>query len=180
LQEKETGVKSSLFKIWGDHRKKTDKKDGTVKWVSKIAEVKDKKYRSKFAQTHGDEANPETEPFDPEVAMRAGEGKKHGRLFVCDGAVDPKTIPSLRQIKGGNTSSSPAVEPRPTPSSIAIDAIRVCSSSLVTYTSFFFYCNIHDLPMTQRRLNWRLRRHRGRRLRPSLLRTSSRWRCSSR
>jgi phosphoribosylaminoimidazole-succinocarboxamide synthase len=23
--------------------------------------------------------------------MRAGEGKKHGRLFVCDGAVDPKT-----------------------------------------------------------------------------------------
>jgi hypothetical protein len=138
LQEKETGVKSSLFKIWGDHRKKTDKKDGTVKWVSKIAEVKDKKYRSKFAQTHGDEANPETEPFDPEVAMRAGEGKKHGRLFVCDGAVDPKTIPSLRQIKGGNTSSSPAVEPRPTPSSIAIDAIRVCSSSLVTYTSFFF------------------------------------------
>ncbi|XP_051227071.1 autonomous transposable element EN-1 mosaic protein [Lolium perenne] len=123
-KEKETGVKSSLFKIWGDQRKKTDKKYGTVKWVSKIAEVKDKKYRSKFAQTHGDEANPETEPFDPEVAMRAGEGEKHGRLFVCDGAVDPKTIPSLRQIKGGNTSSSPAVEPRPTPSSIAIDPIR--------------------------------------------------------
>ncbi|KAK1661689.1 hypothetical protein QYE76_049848 [Lolium multiflorum] len=37
-KEKETGVKSSLFKIWGDHRKKTDKKDGTVKWAELEAE----------------------------------------------------------------------------------------------------------------------------------------------
>jgi hypothetical protein len=34
-----------LFKIWGDKRKKMDKKDGTMKWVSKIAEAKGKKYR---------------------------------------------------------------------------------------------------------------------------------------
>jgi hypothetical protein len=64
--------------------------------VRKIAEAKDKKYRAKYVETHDTEANPETKPFDPEVAMHAGEGNKHGHLFVCDGAVDPKTIPSLR------------------------------------------------------------------------------------
>jgi hypothetical protein len=105
--------------------------------------------------------------------MHAGEGKKHGRLFVCDGAVDLKTIPSLRQINRGKTSSSPAIEPHPSPLSIAIDTIRVCSPSLVIYTSFHvFHCNIHDLWMTQRRLNWRLRRHRGNRPMPSLLSSS--------
>lgn len=170
MQDKEIGSTASLFKIWGDNRKKKDKKDGTMKWVSEIAEAKDKAYRAKYAQIHGPEANPDIEPFDPEVAMRAGEGKKHGRLFVCDGAVDPKTIPSLRQINRGKTSSSPAVEPRPTPSSIAIDGIRVCSPSLVIYTSFHvLHCNFHDLRMTQRRLNWRLRRHRGNKPKPSLL-----------
>jgi hypothetical protein len=172
LQDKEIGSTASLFRIWGNNRKK-DKKDGKMKWVSEIAEAKDKAYRAKYAEIHGPEVDPDIEPFDPEVAMRAGEGKKHGRLFVCDGAVDPKTILSLRQINRGKTSSSPAIEPRPTMSSIAIDAVCVCSPSLVIYTSFnVFHCNIHDLWMTQRRLNWRLRRHRGNRPRPSLLSSS--------
>jgi hypothetical protein len=131
LQDKEIGSTASLFKIWGDKHKKKDKKDGTMKWVSKITKAKDKKYQAKYAEIHVAEADPETEPFDPEVAMHVGEGKKHGRLFVCDKAVYPKTIPSLRQINHGNTSSSPAVEPRPTLLSIAIDTIRVCSPSLV-------------------------------------------------
>jgi hypothetical protein len=131
LQDKEIGSTASLFRIWGDKRKKKNKNDGTMMWVRKIAEAKDKKYQAKYAETHDTEANPETEPFDPEVAMHAGEGKKHGRLFVYDGAVDPKTIPSLRQIKHGSTSSLPAIEPHPTLLSIAIDAIRVCYPSLV-------------------------------------------------
>jgi hypothetical protein len=54
--------------------------------VSKIAKAKDKTYRAKYAEINGAEADPETEPIDPEVAMRAGEGKKHGRLFAYDGA----------------------------------------------------------------------------------------------
>jgi hypothetical protein len=181
LQDKEIGSTASLFRIWGDKRKKKDKKYGMMKWVSDLAKDKDKAYRAKYAEIHDAEVDPETEPFDPEVAMRAGRGKKHGRLFVHDGAVDPKTIPSLRQINRSNTSSSPAVEPHPTPLSIAIDAIRVCSPSLVIYTSFHvFHCNIHDLWMTQRRLNWRLRGHRWNKPRPSLLSISSRCRCSSR
>jgi hypothetical protein len=173
LQDKEIGLTASLFRIWGDNCKKKDKKYGKMKLVSEIAEAKDKAYRAKYAEIHGPEVDPNIEPFDPEVAMRAGEGKKHGRLFVCDRAVDPKTIPSLRKINRGKTSSSPAVEPRPTPLSIAIDVIRVCSPSLVIYTSFHvFHCNIHDLQMTQHRLNWRLRRHRGNMPRPSLLSSS--------
>jgi hypothetical protein len=96
LQDKEIGLTASLLRIWGDKRKKKDKKDETMKWVSEITKAKDKAYRAKYAEIHGTEADPDTEPFDPEVAMHVGEVKKHGRLFVCDGAVDPKTIPSLR------------------------------------------------------------------------------------
>jgi hypothetical protein len=79
-----------LFKIWGDKRKKKNKKDETVKWVRKIAKAKDNKYRAKYVETHGSEANPETEPFDPEVAMHAGPRGCHARgrgqeawLLVC-------------------------------------------------------------------------------------------------
>ena len=131
--------------------------DGTLKWVSENAELKDHDYRAGFAESHG-EANPETEPFDPEVAMRVGGGRKNGRLWMCDSAVDPRTVRSMREIRRDSSSSSSSIQSRPTASSRAIEQIRVCSSFLVIHTLFHvFHCNIHDLLMTQRRLTWRPR-----------------------
>lgn len=55
-------------------------KDGNEKWVSKMAEVKDRKYCEKFREKYGKDKNPEEETFDPQVAMLAGGGRKNGRL----------------------------------------------------------------------------------------------------
>ena len=172
MQAKELGAEPSLFAVWNQFRKKKNKEDGSLTWVSENAELKDTEYRRFFAMARPD-ANPDTEPFDPEVAMRAGEGSKNGRLWMCDSAVDPRTVRSMREIRRDSSSSS-SIQARPTASYRAIDKIRVCSSSLVIHTSFHvFHCNIHDLPMTQRSSSWRRRGDRGSRPRPSLLSSSS-------
>jgi hypothetical protein len=69
-----------------------------------------------------------------EVAVLAGEGMKHGRLWIGDGCVDPRTIPSLRQIRRGRMSDQPQVETRPRASDLAVERLQVCSF-LVLYTS---------------------------------------------
>ncbi|KAK1621124.1 hypothetical protein QYE76_026641 [Lolium multiflorum] len=70
-------------------------------WVNPQSETQCTSYVSKFKQKYGEEANREAEDFDPEVAVLAGEGLKHGRLWFRDGVVDPATVPSLRQIRRG-------------------------------------------------------------------------------
>jgi hypothetical protein len=79
----------------------------------------------------------------------AGEGMKHGRLWIGDGVVDPGTIPSLRQIRRGRTSDQPQVEIRPRASDLAVERLRVRSFS-VLYTSLHaLHCNV----MTSRQHN---------------------------
>jgi len=39
-----------------------------------------------------------TEPIDAEVIMRLRGGKKHGQLWIVDGAIDSTTVPSLDAI----------------------------------------------------------------------------------
>uniref|UniRef100_A0ACD6AAM8 Uncharacterized protein n=1 Tax=Avena sativa TaxID=4498 RepID=A0ACD6AAM8_AVESA len=123
-KKRETGVEPSLFDVWTDKRMVTDKEDGTKKWVSSCAEIRDKGYRDKYAEVNGKDVDPLTAPFDPEVAMLAGQGKKHGRLWIGDGSVDPLIVPSMRQVRRGRTSDMPQVETRPTVTSTAIDQIR--------------------------------------------------------
>ena len=98
-------------------------------WVSDLAEKQCTAYVSKFKEKHGQTSDPCTEDFDVEVAVLAGEGMKHGRLWLGDGCVDPTTVPSLRQIRRGRTSEQPRVETRPRASDLAVERLRVCSSS---------------------------------------------------
>ena len=39
-----------------------------------------------------------SEPIDVETIMRLGGGKKHGQLWIADGAIDSTTVPSLDAI----------------------------------------------------------------------------------
>ena len=107
-------------------------------WVSPNAELKDTEYRKFFATTHPG-TNPDTEPFDPEVAMCEGGGRKNGRLWMCDSAVDPKTVRSMREIRRDNSISSSSIQSCPIASSRAIDKIRVFTSSLVIHISFHVF-----------------------------------------
>ena len=56
----------TVFSMWQEKRKMT-LPDGTVKWVSRSSELRDKKYREKYAEVHGLEANPDNAPLDLEV-----------------------------------------------------------------------------------------------------------------
>ena len=88
-------------------------------------------YTSGFKGKYGAEADPLTMPYDPEVAVLAGEGMKNGRLWIGDGCVPPSTIPSLTTARATNSSSS--VGTRPRPSKIRYSEMQVCSCSLIMH-----------------------------------------------
>ncbi|KAK1651197.1 hypothetical protein QYE76_069002 [Lolium multiflorum] len=106
-EELRTGVKPNVFAVLKKmkQRKTPDPETGSV-WLNPQCETQCTSYVSKFKQKYGEEANPEAEDFDPEVAVLAGEGLKHGRLWFGDGCVDPAKVPSLRQIRRGRGDGS--------------------------------------------------------------------------
>ena len=115
-------------------------------WVSDMAEKQCTSYVSKFKEKHGEASQPDTEGFDVEVAVLAGQGKKSGRLWLGDAVVDPMTIPSLKQVRRGRTSDAPQVETRPRASDLAVERLRVCSSSVLYASLHAFHCNVNDIP----------------------------------
>ncbi|KAK1620732.1 hypothetical protein QYE76_026249 [Lolium multiflorum] len=124
-KRKSTGAKPNVFAVLKKmkQRKTPDPETGSV-WVNPQSETQCTSYVSKFKQKYGEDANPEAEDFDPEVAVLAGEGLKHGRLWFGDGCVDPARVPSLRQIRRGRKSGQPEVEPRPRASDLAVERLR--------------------------------------------------------
>ncbi|KAK1651549.1 hypothetical protein QYE76_069354 [Lolium multiflorum] len=106
-EEVRTGAKPNVFAVLKKmkQRKTPDPETGSV-WVNPQCETQCTSYVSKFKQKYGEDANPEAEDFDPEVAVLAGEGLKHGRLWFGDGCVDPAKVPSLRQIHRGRGDGS--------------------------------------------------------------------------
>ncbi|KAK1678933.1 hypothetical protein QYE76_039781 [Lolium multiflorum] len=125
-RELRTGAKPNVFAVLKKmkQRKTPDPETGSAVWLNPQCETQCTSYVSKFKQKYGEEANPEAEDFDPEVAVLAGEGLKHGRLWFGDGCVDPAKVPSLRQIRRGRKSGQPEVEPRPRASDLAVERLR--------------------------------------------------------
>ncbi|KAK1644083.1 hypothetical protein QYE76_061888 [Lolium multiflorum] len=125
-EEVRTGAKPNVFAVLKKmkQRKTPDPETGSAVWLNPQSETQCTSYVSKFKQKYGEEANPEAEDFDPEVAVLAGEGLKHGRLWFGDGCVDPAKVPSLRQIRRGRKSGQPEVEPRPRASDLAVERLR--------------------------------------------------------
>jgi len=70
-------------------------------------------YTAMAREVHGPEYDPTSEDLDGEVVMRLGGGKKHGRYWIGDGAIDPTRTRSLSEIRARSTSSSPAIRTRP-------------------------------------------------------------------
>ena len=52
-------------------------------------------YTSMAREVHGPQYNLSTEDLDGEVVMRVGGGKKHGRYWLGDGAIDTAATPTL-------------------------------------------------------------------------------------
>jgi hypothetical protein len=156
-------------------------------WINEQAETQCNAYVSKFKEKHGESSQLETKDFDVEVAVLAGEGMKHVRLWIGDGCIDPWTIPTFCQILRGRTSDQPQVETRPRASDLAVERLRVCSSSVLYASLHAFHCNVNDNAATQHRRRWKKGNRdykrrpssacSGRRSWSSSLGSSSRWPC---
>jgi hypothetical protein len=69
-------------------------------------------YTAMAQEVHGPEYDSSTEQIDPDVLMRVGGGKRHGRYWIADGAIDSFSTPTLSQVRARSTGSSPAIRPR--------------------------------------------------------------------
>jgi hypothetical protein len=69
-------------------------------------------YTAMAQEVHAPEYDPRTEEIDPDVLMRVGGGKRHGRYRIADGAIDSSSTPTLSQVRARSTGLSPAIRPQ--------------------------------------------------------------------
>jgi hypothetical protein len=93
-------------------------------------------YTTMTQEVHGLEYDPSTEQIDPDVLMRVGGGKRHGRYWIVDGAIDSSSSPTLSQVRARSTGSSPAIRPRHDSSQHRIQQPEV--SAFVTHPSLSY------------------------------------------
>ena len=78
------------------------------------------RYRDFGKATKGDDFNPSQSPFDTELVMLSGEGRKHGSVAIGDGLIRcPRSLP---EIKKRHARSLPEIPPRPWPVDLVIEA----------------------------------------------------------
>jgi hypothetical protein len=69
-------------------------------------------YTAMAHEVHGLDYDPRTEDIDGDVLMRVGGGKRHGRYWIANEAIDSSSTPTLSQVRARSTSSSLAIRPR--------------------------------------------------------------------
>ena len=68
----------------------------------------------------GKDFNPSQSPFDPELVMLSGDGRRHGSVAIGDGLIRcPRSLPEINKWQ---TKSLPEIRPRPRPMDLAIEA----------------------------------------------------------
>jgi hypothetical protein len=94
-------------------------------------------YTAMAQEVHGGpEYDPRTEEIDPDVLMRVGGGKRHGRYWIDDGAINSSSTPTLSQVRARSTGSSPAIRPRHDNSQHRIQQLEVSASITSHYLSY--------------------------------------------
>jgi hypothetical protein len=87
-------------------------------------------------EVHGLEYDPRTEQIDPDILMRVEGGKRHGRYWIADGAIDSSSTPTLSQVRARSTGSSPAIRPRHDSSQHCIQQFEVSASITRHFLSY--------------------------------------------
>jgi hypothetical protein len=85
-------------------------------------------YTAMAQEVHGLEYDPSTESIDPDVLMRIKGGKRHGRYWIADGAIDSSSTPTQSQVRARSTGSSLAIQPRHDSSQHRIQQLEVSAS----------------------------------------------------
>jgi hypothetical protein len=107
--------------------------DGPEAYSNATAHNRLSEYSSMAREVHGPDYDPTTEDLDGEVVMRVGGGKKHGRYWIADGAIDSSSTPTLSQIRARSTSVSPTIRSRQDTSQYRIQALQVIISLYIVY-----------------------------------------------
>ena len=113
-------------------------------YATSVDRAKIRGYVEVFEEVHGPGVDPSQHDLDVEVVVRAGGGKKHGRLVFGNGTIDPSTAPSLPHLKATSTSSSASIRSRPGARRFSE---QVSCSSFTISCLFAFHCNDDDLVM---------------------------------
>ena len=95
------------------------------------AKVRD--YTEAVRALRGSDHNLSTEPLETEVIVRLGQGRKHGRLWIADGADSSSSAPSLSDVRARSTARSLPIRARPTPTLSRVDELQVIPVSLVVH-----------------------------------------------
>jgi hypothetical protein len=85
-------------------------------------------YTTMAHEIRGLDYDPRTEEIGPDVLMRVGGGKRHGRYWIADRAIDSSSTPNLSQVRARSTSSSLAIRPRQDSSHHHIQQLEVSAS----------------------------------------------------
>lgn len=110
--------------------------DGPEAYSNASVHPKLAEYSSAFRQRHGEDADPATEPLDTDLVMRLGAGKPHGAYWMANSAIDPSSVPTLREIRrGGSTGSSSdiPIAPRQPSSAQMMSQFQVSTVSFVVH-----------------------------------------------
>ncbi|XP_021314583.1 WW domain-binding protein 11-like [Sorghum bicolor] len=92
--------------------------DGPDAYTNTAAYEKMSAYATAARTRHGDDFDLTTEPLDTDLLMRTGGGKQHGRYMIAHSAINPATVPTLREVRQGSSSTSDVpIRPRQ-PSSV--------------------------------------------------------------
>ena len=95
------------------------------------AKVRD--YAEAVRALRGSDHNLSTEPLETEVIVRLGQGRKHGRLWIIDGADSSSSAPSLSDVRAWSSARSLPIRARPTPTLSRVDELQVIPVSLVVH-----------------------------------------------
>ena len=82
-------------------------------------------YTAMAQEVHGPDYDPSTEPIDPDVLMRVGGGKRHGRYWIANGAIDSSSTPTLSQVRARSTARFQLYDLSTTAHSIAYNNSRL-------------------------------------------------------
>lgn len=99
-------------------------KDGN-EFCSESTQEKYETFIAIFKEVHGEDAEPSSQPLDPELVVIAGEGKRGGCHLICNGAIDTSSHRRLPKIHASSTSSTPSIRSRPTTGPREVTRLKV-------------------------------------------------------
>jgi hypothetical protein len=93
-------------------------------------------YTTMAQEVHGSKYDSSTEQIDPDVLMRVGGGKRHGRYWIADRAIDSSSTSTLSQVRARSMGSSPAIRPQHDSSQHHIQQLEVSASITRHFLSY--------------------------------------------